>query len=389
MHGLFGRFCTGDVGIVLPFESGHGYTGEEAVEFSIHGSFASTSALLSALCGAGARLAGPGEFTLRAFMNGRLDLTQAEAVRDTIEARTAAQLANATLLLSGALNNRVRAIRESILLTLAEVEARADFGEELGDLDRGSTRSAVAEAYSAVSDLVSTLRPGRILREGLRVALVGLPNAGKSSLLNALCGSDRAITSPHPGTTRDYIEADVDIDGVVCTLVDTAGLRISDSAVEQLGVERARSVADGAHLVLYVYDAHVGWTADDQNNFDSLGSPKLLVANKCDLSTQRVASGIQVSAAQGTGLDLLGRAVLDSVGFREHDLPLVAPRHGPLLLSAQSALLDTLNALDHELPDDLLAVGLRSTLSSLGQVIGLEVSPDILDEVFAGFCIGK
>lgn len=359
------------------------------MEFSIHGSVASTRALLDTLCKAGARLAGPGEFTLRAFMNGRLDLTRAEAVRDTIEALTAAQLANATLLLSGALNDRVTALRESVLQILAEVEARTDFGEELGELDRVPARRVIAETCDAVSELVSTIRPGRILREGLRVAIVGLPNAGKSSLLNALCGSDRAITSPHPGTTRDYIEAEVDIEGVVCTLVDTAGLRISESEVEQVGIERARSIAEGAHLVLYVYDAASGWTEGDQSQFVSLSGSVLVVANKCDVVASRVSPGVPVSAALGTGLGLLGREILKSVGYGASDLPLVAPRHGPLLQSAEAALLDTLNALDHDLPDDLLAVTLRSAITSLGEIVGLDVSPDVLDDVFAGFCIGK
>lgn len=386
---MFGKFSTGDEGIALPFAPGHGYTGEEAVEFSIHGSLASTRSLIARICKAGARMARPGEFTLRAFMNGRMDLTRAEAVRDTVEAKTEAQLANATLLLSGALNEQVSAIRSAILGVLAEVEARVDFSEELGELNRDAARQALAEALEATSKLVGTIRSGQILREGLRVAIVGLPNAGKSSILNALCGSDRAITSPHPGTTRDYIEAEVDLGGIVCTLVDTAGLRAPESDVEAQGIALTRTLAAGSSLSLYVYDAHAGWSPQDQREIDELPGHVLVIANKCDLVSVSPEMGLPVSTKTEIGLESIGAGVLAAVGYENDGTPLLAPRHGPLLVAAEEALQGSVDVLDHDLPDDLLAVGLRAAAAALGEVVGIEASTDLLDSIFRDFCVGK
>ena len=384
---VYGTFSTGDDGLALPFAEGASYTGEQSVELSIHGSPASLTALVEACKAGGARMAEPGEFTLRAFMNGRIDLTQAEGVRDTVMAQTDAQLRQANLLRDGALRDSVSEIRESVVSVLVAVEASTDFSEEIGELDRGKARCDCEAAITRIAQLLETADTARLTRQGACIAIAGLPNAGKSSLLNAVLKSDRAIVAEAPGTTRDTVEESVSIGGVLCILVDTAGLRDSDDAVERQGVERSRFAVSNADQVWYVYDSSVGWTVEDDRQLAQIDAESVVVANKIDLGGD-VEHGVPVSAKTGAGLPgLLERAGgLVANGERP---ALVNQRHTPLLKSASEALSCTMKTLAGGLPDDLAAVDLQAAIRALGEITGETAAPDVIDRVFHDFCIGK
>ncbi|HVT13698.1 MAG TPA: tRNA uridine-5-carboxymethylaminomethyl(34) synthesis GTPase MnmE [Fimbriimonadaceae bacterium] len=385
MRAVYGRYRHGDDGIALPFAEGHSYTGEEAVELSIHGSPASLRRLVEDCLAAGARMAEPGEFTQRAFLNGRIDLTQAEAVRDTIEARTEAQLRLANLQREGSLRRRMNSIREIVAKTLAAVEASVDFSEEIGELDRPAASARLRKAIREIEALLETAAASRILRQGVRVAIVGPPNAGKSSLLNAILGSDRAIVTEIPGTTRDFVEEQIEVGGIPVVLIDTAGLRDSDDRVESLGIQRSRAVAAGADHVWYVIDASVGASPEDDAALAALPS-STLIANKCDLA--KPARGLAVSASTGAGIaELLRSLPLDrDVAHREIA---INSRHAELLQEARHLLELAVATLDSDRPDDLVSVLLQEALSTLGQITGETASPDMIARIFADFCIGK
>ena len=385
---VYGRFAHGDDGLALPFEEGRSYTGEQSVEMSVHGSQASVGALVTACIAAGARAAEPGEFTLRAFMNGRLDLTQAEGVRDSVTARTDAQLRQANLLREGALRDQVRALRDEAVGILAMVEAATDFSEETGELDRGAAVRLCLSVGSRIDQLLATEHASRVLREGASVAIVGLPNAGKSSLLNALLSADRAIVTDVPGTTRDTVEESLSLGGLLVTLIDTAGLRETSDPVESLGVERSRAATENADLVIYLYDAAVGWQPEDQARFCSLSRPGLVAANKCDLAP-RPELGLPVSTKTREGLARL----IDSVQgllASECDRPgLINSRHARSLREAKGALRRACETLGSPVPDDLAAVDLQGTVRALGEITGETAAPDVIERMFHDFCIGK
>jgi tRNA modification GTPase len=385
---VYGRYSHGDDGLALPFAQGHSYTGEESVELSVHGSLASVQALVAACLGAGARKAEPGEFTLRAFMNGRMDLTQAEGVRDSVEAKTDAQLRQANLLRDGALRDQVREIRHEVVGVLATVEASTDFSEEVGELDRGAARTCILLASAKIDGLLASEQASHLVREGASVAIVGLPNAGKSSLLNAILKSDRAIVTEVPGTTRDTIEESLSLDGLLLRLVDTAGLRDTDDPVEAIGVERSRQALSNCDFALYVYDSAVGWQAEDMALYCSVEQPALIAANKSDL-VGIAEKGVPVSCKSGNGLDQVLHALSQLVQSFAHDPGLVNARHAVSLRHAKAALSSALETLSQPVPDDLAAVDLQAAVRALGEVTGETATPDVIERVFHDFCIGK
>lgn len=384
---VFGAFAHGDEGFALPFEAGRSYTGEETVEFSVHGSPASVEALVRHCVAAGARPAEPGEFTQRAFLNGRIDLSQAEGVRDTVEAETEAQLRLARLHREGALRKRVRAVRERLLGVRAAIEASVDFSDEIGELDKPRALSALEAARAEAAALEATAQTGALLRRGLRIALVGRPNAGKSSLLNALLGRERAIVTEVPGTTRDFLEERADLHGIPCILIDTAGLRDTEDPVERLGVEKTRAAAAAADRVWYVSDATVGWTDEDARHLASLDRPSVVLANKCDLCTDP-GYGTPVSAATGKGLDALAGSIAADLHLAP-ETPAVNARHAASLQEALEGLRLARDVLASDRPTDLATVGLQQALAALGAITGETASPDVVERLFADFCLGK
>ncbi|MCE9557383.1 MAG: tRNA uridine-5-carboxymethylaminomethyl(34) synthesis GTPase MnmE [Armatimonadetes bacterium] len=383
----FGRFSHGDDGLALVFLDGRGYTGEPSVEFSLHGSPASVSAFLGACEKAGARMAEPGEFTRRAFMNGLLDLTEAEAVRDSVEASTEAQFRAASRNREGALHRELDRIAYELGGVLAAVEASTDFGEEVGPVDQELALQRIDCCLDGIQKLLSTAVAGRVAREGAAVCIVGRPNAGKSSLLNAILGSDRAIVSEFAGTTRDTIEEVVEFGGLPLRLVDTAGLREAENDVEKIGIERSQAEIIAADVVWFVYDVAGGFGEEERDWFEKIERPKVLVANKSDLGS---GPGTVVSAHHLTGLVDLAKATQKLLGdITVGDSGVINSRHKPLLERARDSTLQARETLTGDVPDDLAAVGLRDALVAIEEITGKNTTDDILDRIFRDFCIGK
>lgn len=384
-HAYYGRFKNNDDGLLILFESLRSYTREATAELFIHGSPASVRSLIEETIAHGARLAEPGEFTRRAFLHGRLDLTQAEAVRDTIEAETEAQLRNAFRNLDGALTKAFHSIREGAVAILAEIEAHVDFSEDLPPLDRIQMAGKVVDQRLRVDSLLGTANQGEILRSGFRVAILGRPNAGKSTLLNTLLGRSRAIVSETPGTTRDFLEERIDVAGLPVVLIDTAGLRASNDPIEAEGIDRSRAESQHALLRLYLFES---WTPEDDAEWQALPSPKLKVRTKVDLATS-TASGedLAVSCMTGEGIEELNQALLRVADLT--DTATILPRHQPILRAVRDHLNEAEQSLRGTRPLDLASVSLQAAVHELGKLIGETATADILDEVFGTFCLGK
>lgn len=383
----YGRFAHGDDGYAVLFPANRSFTGELAAELHVHGSPASVRALTALCREAGARDAEPGEFTQRAFLNGRIDLTQAEAVRDTVDAVTEAQLRASNYARAGLLAERVRQVRTHVEQGLARVEAHVDFSEEIGPLDREMLGREIGGQLEEVRTLARTAGAGRVIREGYRVAILGRPNAGKSSLLNALLGTDRAIVTDIPGTTRDTLEEALDLDGLLVRLVDTAGLRDATDPVESLGVARARAAIAHADLLLYLVDGQTGLTPEDESELEALPRKHLVVYTKRDLVPR---SGLSVSMVTLEGLAELKATIRGQIeAMLGSDPAAVNARQADLLREAEDHLEAALGALGGTTPDDLVAVTLRAAAESLGEVSGDSGGANLLEQVFRDFCIGK
>ncbi|MDT7855845.1 tRNA uridine-5-carboxymethylaminomethyl(34) synthesis GTPase MnmE [Rubrivirga sp. S365] len=392
----------------------HSSTGEDVVEVVCHGGDAVAQAVLRTLYDAGARPAPAGEFTRRAFLNGKLDLAQAEAVADLVHAESRVGHRAAVAALRGRVSDAVAEVREALVETAALVELELDFAEEDVEFaDRAALGALLDRADAVLGELLSTARLGALARDGVRVVLGGRPNAGKSTLLNALVGQDRAIVSPTPGTTRDAVEAEAELGGLRFRFVDTAGLRETADAVEAEGTRRARAAIDGADALLYVVDATVGLDAEERAFLDGLAArrpalPVLVVHNKADLYAAPPAdaappqvtaggAGWSVSAREAlaapAALDGLRGALLDAVraGLAGAEAGEVAvnERHRAHLDDARGAVRRARAALDGRGGADTLALDLRAALRELGLVTGAVTTENVLDAVFSRFCIGK
>ena len=391
-----------DEALLILMQAPRSFTREDVVEFHCHGGLIAVGRVLELVLAAGARRAGPGEFSQRAFLNGRLDLTQAEAIGDLITARSrrAAQLAMAGL--DGGLQRRLAALRHRLLDQLAELEARVDFEEDLPPLDAAAVVADLAAVQAELERLVAEAGQGRLLREGLKVAIVGRPNVGKSSLLNALSRSERAIVTDQPGTTRDLVESELVLQGVPLTLMDTAGIRPTDDPAERLGIERSHQAMATADGVLLLIDLAEGWTEADRQLRGQLPEriPLLVVGTKADLAD--VAPGgkgldgpdpidVAISALAGFGLDALATALLGCCGTSLEPGLVVAlnGRQRELAAAAAASLAASLEAAARGLPWDFWTIDLRQAVRSLGEITGEEVSEAVLDRVFSRFCIGK
>ena len=377
------------------------FTREDVVELGCHGGLLVARMALDTVLEQGARLAHPGEFTRRAFLNGRIDLAQAEAVADLIHARTELALAAAHEQLAGHLSQRVNQLRDQLMLLLAHVEAYLDFPDE--DL-QPETRTQILErlqhCLEGMDQMLSTGREGQILRSGIRAAIIGRPNAGKSSLLNQLLGHDRAIVSPLPGTTRDTIEETANIRGVPVVFVDTAGLRDSGDLIEAEGMRRTRAMLERAEFVLHVLDASEPLTsADEQYLGEFAGKKRLLVCNKADLPRRLIlpepllGKTVEVSCLSGQGVEALKEAIKSAVwsGAIETGMwqAMINSRHQDALRRAREAAVHTQTALAANQPLDLVALDLRLAVNAIGEIVGKTATEDLLDRIFSQFCIGK
>jgi tRNA modification GTPase len=391
-----------DEALVVYMKCPRSFTGEDVVEIQSHGGGLVLSLICRACIAAGARLASPGEFTKRAFLNGRLDLSQAEAVLDTIRAKSAASLTAAQRQLRGQLAREVDAARDALLRLLAHLEAGIDFvGEDIELLRRTELLDTIDKVIGRLQRLAATAREGRLLREGARVVITGRPNVGKSSLLNRLLKEDRAIVTAVPGTTRDLIEEAIDVEGVLIHLVDTAGIRETEDPLEREGIKRSRSAQKEADLQVVVIDGSAPLTDDDLRLIDQAAGGKHVIAmNKTDLAIlvepaalRSTSLCVEVSAKTGEGIDQLRATIREQLvgaGAEATDGVMVTNvRHQAALDQAREALDQARASATGEMADELVAVDVRAAADALGEITGAITTDDILEQVFSAFCIGK
>jgi tRNA modification GTPase len=393
-----------DEAMVTLMRAPYTYTREDVVEINCHSGYGVLRRILDLALAAGARLARPGEFTLRAFLSGRLDLTQAEAVLEVIRARTETHLQVAASHLKGDLGRRLAQVRQDLLDLLARVEAALDFPEEAGELDPASVQAGLQRQQESLQALADSYEAGRLLREGLLVVIAGRPNVGKSSLLNRLLEMERAIVTEIPGTTRDLVEESITLQGVVVRFSDTAGLRPAQDRVEELGIERTRERLRQADLVLYLVDASAPAAPEDGAALTEMaGQPGLLVVNKIDLElrlSEDELSGhtawplVKISARTGQGIEALKEKIFAQTlggSLRVAGEVITQARHHEHLRQCLTYLsqADDLLAADEKPPWELVALELAAAIYELGQITGEEVGEAILDRIFGQFCLGK
>ena len=396
----------GDEALIVVMRGPRSFTGEDVVEFHCHGGALILHTVCEAIIAAGGRLAEPGEFTKRAFLNGRLDLAQAEAVLDTIRAKTTGSLRVAQAQRRGVLSREIEGIRGDLVTALAHVEAALDFSEEdITFVGRAELVALLVAMSGRLTRLLETARDGRILREGATVAIVGRPNVGKSSLLNALTSTDRAIVTAIPGTTRDVLDEWLNLQGVPVRLLDTAGIRETHDPVEREGIERSHRAVEDADAVLAVFDGSLPLEESDRSVLKTLQSKRsVIVVNKSDLSSRldltelQVSGGeqrpvVRLSARTGTGLPQLRDHIRSSIlrqGFEPNEgLYVTNLRHITSLQTAQEGLTHALSAIDDQLSGEFVAADLRMAADALGEITGAISTDDILNRIFSEFCIGK
>lgn len=390
-----------DEALLLIMLAPRSYTREDVIEFHCHGGIMPVQQVLQLCIEQGATLAQPGEFTLRAFLNGRIDLTQAESISELVGARSqqASQMALAGL--QGKLAQPLQKLRHHCLDILAEIEARIDFEEDLPPLDKKAISQGLETILEQVQTILNTAERGELLRNGLKVAIVGRPNVGKSSLLNAWSRSDRAIVTDLPGTTRDVIESQLVVGGIPIQVLDTAGIRQTTDQVEKIGVERSQLAASQADLVLLTVDATVVWSNQDNEIYEAIEHrPVILVINKIDLATPdlaqfptQISEIVKTSAANNQGIEALETAILKAI----HQDKLTASnldfainqRQSAALTRAKISLEQVQTTIKEELPLDFWTIDLRSAIQALGEITGEEITESVLDRIFSRFCIGK
>ena len=392
--------------MVSVFKSPHSFTTEDTVEINCHGGILVLQKILELLIKNGARLAEPGEFTKRAFLNGRIDLSEAEAVMDVISSQNEMALQSSVKQLQGSVSDKVKELRSEIIYEIAFIESVLDDPEHIS-LDGFTERleNKIEFLSSSVDKLLSTAENGKMIREGIRTVIVGKPNAGKSSLLNLLAGEEKAIVTEIAGTTRDIIEENINLKGIHLHIIDTAGIRKSDDIVEQIGVEKAKKYTADADLVIYVLDSSVPLDQNDYDIMEMIREKKCIILfNKTDMEslvsfddlkdkTDDSHIMIKISAKENTGIDDFEKAV-EKMFFqgkiRENDEVMITNmRHKEALLEVKESLLQVKKSLDAGMPEDFYSIDLMSAYQSLGRIIGEETSEDLVNEIFSKFCMGK
>lgn len=390
------------------------YTAEDTVEINCHGGVLIVQKILSMTLAAGARTAEPGEFTKRAFLNGRIDLSRAEAVMDLIHAKNEFALQSSVKQLKGAVFEKIKELRESILYEIAFIESALDDPEHISlDGYQNKLEEKTDEILGELNRLLNTADDGRMLKEGIRTVIVGKPNAGKSSLLNLLVGEEKAIVTDIAGTTRDTLEETINLGGISLNLIDTAGIRNTEDVVEKIGVERAKKISQDADLILYVVDTSVPLDESDEEIFSLIEKkPAIILMNKSDLKEvvdkntihdkiKKVSNDFQeeqirfvrASMKKDEGIDELTELIRElffhgNIQYND-EVYITNIRHKEALEDARKSILEVKKSLEMEMPEDFYSIDLMSAYSSLGKIIGEEVGDDLVNEIFSKFCMGK
>ena len=379
--------------LVLPFKTPHSYTGEDVIEIHCHGGVNVVKNILSLVLQNGARTAERGEFTKRAFLNKKMDLSQAEAVADLIHAKTRNFAMQSAKNLSGILRDKILEIKGGIFDTLSKIVAGIDFPEDVAEPEYSYLIESFEKSLSEIDEILSCVRSSNIMRQGIKVAIVGRPNVGKSSLFNALLNANRAIVTDIAGTTRDVIKETLDLD-IAVTLIDTAGIRDSEDVgkVEEIGIEFSKQSADEADLVIFLYDASAGLTNEDKEIFELVkNKPHLQAANKCDLIDKRSNGKIYISTRTGEGIQELREMIKNKVcDFSLEDTEYITnERQADCLKKCRESLIRALDAAKIGELQDLISIDLKSALLFLDEITGEVITDDILNNIFDHFCIGK
>ncbi|WP_103668376.1 tRNA uridine-5-carboxymethylaminomethyl(34) synthesis GTPase MnmE [Pseudanabaena sp. BC1403] len=410
-----------DESLLLLMKAPRSFTREDVVEFHCHGGIMAVQQVLNLCLELGARLAEAGEFSLRAFLNGRIDLTQAESINDLVGAKSPQAAQSAIASLRGKLAQSLKYLRGKCLNVLTEIEARIDFEDDLPPLDVEWVKTEVMTVSTESQQILATADRGELLRTGLKVAIVGRPNVGKSSLLNAWSRSDRAIVTDLPGTTRDVVDSQLVVGGIPIQVLDTAGIRETEDVVEKIGVERSRQAAQSADLVLMVIDASVGWIEKDAEIYATVcDRPVIFVVNKIDLALTPISSPkgreeqdqiltppllrergmgsegiliVKTAASQQQGIEDLEAAILqcihqDAIAAANLEVA-INQRQKACLLRVVQSLANVQIAIADQLPLDFWTIDLRDAISAIGEITGEEVTESVLDQIFSRFCIGK
>ncbi len=395
--------------MMLILKSPKTFTREDTIEIDCHGGIIVTKRILQAVLKAGARLAEPGEFTKRAYLNGRIDLTQAEAVADVISAKNELSLKNSMKQLKGRVRRDIMLLREEILREIAQIEATLDDPEHLSfDGFTEKITESTERHLKIVTHLAETAENGRLIHDGIRTVILGKPNAGKSSLLNALLGENRAIVTDIAGTTRDTLTEEIHYNGITLLLMDTAGIRNTEDTVEKIGVERAKNAADEADLILYVTDSSANLDDNDEDIIRQYGNrPMIALLNKSDLTTVTGPEALQtmlrkfdcnaeiieISAKNETGINRM-QDVISSMFFEnqiqsDEEYMITSERHRQALLAAQDSLKRVQDSISTGMPEDFYTIDLTAAYESLGTILGEELDEDIINTIFSEFCMGK
>ncbi|MEZ4906232.1 MAG: tRNA uridine-5-carboxymethylaminomethyl(34) synthesis GTPase MnmE [Saprospiraceae bacterium] len=384
--------------LVSIFHNPKSFTGEDMVEISCHGSFYIINEIIRLFLRNGAEMANPGEFSMRAFMNGKMDLSQAEAVSDLIASKTKLAHDIALKQLKGGFSSEIKLLREKLIDFSSLLELELDFSEEDVEFaDRAKFLELIAEIRRVIDMLISSYKLGNVLKNGVPTVIIGRPNAGKSTLLNSLLNEERAIVSEIEGTTRDTIEEELNINGVIFMLIDTAGIRESEDMIEVLGIEKTMSKIRMASLIIYIYDAVVMTVEDVEKDLEALeikNETLLIVANKCDLIDKGEVpkNHIGISAKNAHDIDKLRDEIFNSVIHLNIDtsgLIITNERHYDLLQKANNSLDSVVNGLENNIPGDLIAIDIRLANHTLGEITGSISTDDLLGNIFSKFCIGK
>lgn len=378
------------------------FTREDTVEISCHGGSITTHSVLCAVIEAGAHMAEPGEFTKRAFLNGRIDLSQAEAVIDIINAKNSLSQRNAISQLGGTLSREIKSVRDELVHLCASMQVIIDYpDEDLADVTEEDIKNVCRNCANRVTKLIETSDNGRMMRDGIRTAIVGKPNVGKSSILNCLAHEERAIVTAIAGTTRDVIEENVTIKGIPLILSDTAGIRETDDVVEKIGVTKSRQYLDAADLVIVVIDGADGIDDQDKEVLDATcDKTRIILLNKADMGIKTTSADfrdadivIEISAKTGEGTDKLADAIEKLCKFdtieSENGRIITNMRHKTALIGAQDALVRVADALDMGMPCDIVSIDIASAMDSLGEITGETVSESVVNDIFHNFCVGK